>query len=297
MKLTVVVSFRDEARYLPRLLGSIERQTHLPDRLVLVDDGSTDSSGQLAIRFAHSHQYAVALSRPPRPPEADRLAGAAELRSFEWGVAQLDEHFDVLAKLDADLELSPVHFERILDELDADPGLGLAGACLSDVLADGSAVRQPAPRRHVRGATKFYRRECYEQIQPIPTHLGWDMIDEVKARQAGWRTESFELEGGDTLHLRPTGQHDGRLRAYKRWGECAWGYGAHPAFALLGAVRRAGWRPYVVGGALYGIGYWGAAIKRVPRADPDVRSFVRQEETRQVLAVLRPRLALASTGQ
>src|ERR1700744_6358504 len=132
MKLTVVVSFRDEARYLPRLLGSIERQTHLPDRLVLVDDGSTDSSGELAIRFAHSHQYAVALSRPPRPPEADRLAGAAELRSFEWGVAQLDEHFDVLAKLDADLELSPVHFERILYELDADPGLGLAGACLSD---------------------------------------------------------------------------------------------------------------------------------------------------------------------
>ena len=103
----------------------------------------------------------------------------------------------------------------------------------------------PGPRWHVRGATKFYRRECYEQIQPIPAHLGWDMIDEVKARRAGWRTESFELPGGDTLHLRPTGRHDGQLRAYRRWGACAWGYGAHPAFVLLGAIKRLPRRPFV----------------------------------------------------
>lgn len=295
MNLAVVVSFRDEVRYLTRLLSSIERQTRLPDRLILVDDGSTDRSGELASAFAGTNGYAVALSRPRRPREADRLVGAGELRSFEWAVTQLDDRFDVLAKLDADLELNPLHFERILDEMRADPGLGLAGICLSDVLADGSARRQPAPRWHVRGATKFYRRECYEQIQPIPAHLGWDMIDEVKARQAGWRTESFELPNGDTLHLRPTGHHDGRLRAYRRWGECAWGYGAHPAFALLGAVKRVGWRPYFVGGVLYAIGYCWAAVRGVPRAEPEVRAFVRREEARQVLATLRPRLALAAT--
>ena len=294
MNLAVIVSFRDEARYLPRLLSSIERQTRLPDHLILVDDGSADCSGELAGAFASTHAYAVALSRPRRPREADRLAGAGELRSFEWAVARLDDRFDVLAKLDADLELNPRHFERILDEMLADPRLGLAGICLSDVLADGSACRQPAPRWHVRGATKFYRRECYEQIQPIPTHLGWDMIDEVKARQAGWRTESFELANDDTLHLRPTGHQDGRLRAYRRWGECAWGYGAHPAFALLGAVKRIGWRPYFVGGLLYAVGYCWAAARRVPRAEPEVRAFVRREEARQVLAALRPRLALAA---
>ena len=286
MKLAVIVPFRNEAGYLPRLLASIERQTRVPDRLLLVDDGSSDHSGDLATAFAAVNRYAVALSRPQRPKEADRLSGAAELRSFEWAVAQLDEGFDVIAKLDADLELNPLHFERILDEMRADPTLGLAGICLSDVLADGSAVRQPAPRRHVRGATKFYRCDCYEQIRPVPAHLGWDMIDEVKARQAGWRTESFELPDGDTLHLRPTGQYDGRLRAYRRWGECAWGYGAHPVFALLSAVKRVGWRPYFVGGVLYAAGYWGAAWRGKPRAEPEVRAFVRREEARQVLAAL-----------
>ncbi|HEY6398075.1 MAG TPA: glycosyltransferase family 2 protein [Solirubrobacteraceae bacterium] len=294
MRLTVIVSFRDEARFLPGLLASVGRQTRLPDRLILVDDGSIDGSGELAATFAAHHDYALALSRPRRPRGQDRLSDAAELLAFEWAAAQLDHDFDVLAKLDADLELNPLHIERILEELRTDPTLGLAGACLSDVTGDGFSARRPAPRWHVRGATKFYRRECYEQIQPIPAHLGWDMIDEVKARKAGWRTESFDLPGGDTLHLRPTGEHDGRLRAYRRWGECAWGYGAHPAFALLGAIKRLGWRPYVAGGLLYAIGYCGAALRQVPRAEREVRAYVRREEARQVLATLRPRPGLAA---
>jgi biofilm PGA synthesis N-glycosyltransferase PgaC len=291
MRLIVVVCFLDEARFLPRLLASVERQTRPPDRLVLVDDGSHDGSAEIAAEFAARHSYAVVRRRPPRRREADRLARAAELEAFEWAVAGLDEPFDVLAKLDADLELNPTHFERMLDEMRADPRLGIAGAWLCDVASDGSAARRPAPSHNVLGATKFYRRECYEQILPIPAQLGWDMIDQVKARRAGWRTESFQLAGGDTLHLRPTGAQDGVLRAYGRWGVCAWGYGAHPLFVLLGVVKRMVWRPLVVGGAIYGLGYCWAALRGLPRVDADVRAFVRQEEARQVRGLLRAPLA------
>lgn len=299
MRLTVVVPFLNEARFLPRLLASLERQTRLPDRLLLVDDGSTDGSGELAAAFAARHELARALHRPARAAEADRLAGAAELRSFAWVLAELDEPWDVVAKLDADLELNPRHLETVVRALEADARLGIAGAHLSDLAEDGTRTRPPAPPWHVRGATKFYRRECWEEIQPIPAHLGWDMIDEVKARRAGWRTASLELPGGDTVHLRPTGAHDGRLRAFRRWGECAWGYGAHPLFVLLGAVKRLTWRPYVVGGVLYGAGYAWAGLRRVPRVDGDVRGFVRREERRQLVDLARttltPRRAPAAT--
>jgi glycosyltransferase involved in cell wall biosynthesis len=293
MRLIVIVPFLDEARFLPRLLASLERQTRLPDRLVLVDDGSSDGSDELATAFAARRDYAVALRRPPRTVERDRLAGAAELRSFDWALAQLDEPWDVVAKLDADLDLNPRHFEVLCDEMQAHPRLGIAGAWLSDVSEDGTATRFPVPRWHVRGATKFYRRACYEEIRPIPAHLGWDMIDEVKARRAGWLTASFELPGGDTLHLRPTGQHDGRLRAYRRWGACAWGYGAHPAFMLLGAVKRGRRRPFVLGGALYALGYAEAALRGHPRVGRDVRDYLHREEARQVLSVLTRRHAVA----
>ena len=102
---------------------------------------------------------------------------------------------------------------------------------------------------------------------------------------------SFDLPGGDTLHLRPTGEHDGRLRAYRRWGQCAWGYGAHPAFVVLGGLKRALRRPYVVGGLVYVLGYLDAGLRRRPRAEREVRAFVRREEAHQVLAVLTPRAA------
>ena len=295
MRLIVIVPFLNEARFLPRLLASIEHQTRLPDRLMLVDDGSSDGSGELAAAFAAQPP----LRRRPAPAaagrEPDRLAGAAELQSFEWAVAQVDEPWDVVAKLDADLELNPRHFERLLDEMRADPRLGLAGAWLSDVAEDGTTARFPVPRWHVRGATKFYRRECYEQIRPIPAHLGWDMIDEVKARRAGWRTESFELPGGDTLHLRPTGQHDGRLRAYRRWGACAWGYGAHPAFVLLGAIKRLTRRPFVVGGSAVRDRVCGG--RAAPAAARGARGarVLRREEARQVLGVLTRRGAVTPT--
>jgi poly-beta-1,6-N-acetyl-D-glucosamine synthase len=293
MKLAVIIPFLNEARFLPRLLASIDRQTRLPDRLILVDDGSSDGSLELASAFAATHPYAVALSRPPRGPEADRLGRAAELRSFEWALGGLGEPWDVVAKLDADLELNPRHIERLLQEMAADPGLGVTGAYLTDVDEDGTAARFPVPRWHVRGATKFYRRECYEEIRPIPAHLGWDTIDEIKARRAGWRTESFELPGGDTLHLRPTGRHDGRLRASRRWGECAWGYGAHPGFVLLSAIRRITRPPYGVGGAMYALGYAAAAVRRRPRVDRDLRAFVHREEARLVLGLLTGRGSVA----
>lgn len=294
MRLIVVVCFQDEARFLPRFLTSVERQTRPPDRLVLVDDGSRDDSARLAAEYTARHRYAVVRYRSPRRREADRLVRAAELEAFEWAVAGLNEPFDVIAKVDADLELNPTHFERMLAEIGADLRLGIAGAVLSDVAGDGSAAPLPAPSHHVPGATKFYRRECYEQILPIPAHLGWDMIDTVKARRAGWRTESFRLAGGDTLHLRPTGAQDGVLRAYGRWGACAWGYGAHPLFVLLGVIKRMSWRPRVVGGAAYGAGYCWAALRGVPRVDSDVRSFIRQEEARQVRDLLRSPLPARS---
>jgi glycosyltransferase involved in cell wall biosynthesis len=293
MRLIVIVPFLNEADLLPRLLASIERQSRLPDRLVLVDDGSSDGSDDLAAAFAARTPYALALRRPRRSLERDRLAGAAELRSFTWALDQLEEPWDVVAKLDADLDLHPRHFEVVLGTMQDDGKLGIAGACLADVAEDGTASRFPVPPWHVRGATKFYRRECLNDITPIPPHLGWDMVDEVKARRAGWRTESVSLPGGDTLHLRPTGQHDGRLRAYRRWGACAWGYGAHPAFVLLGSIKRSRRRPLVLGGVLYSFGYLEAALRRHPRIDRDVRKYLHREELGQVRAVVMRRTGVA----
>jgi hypothetical protein len=276
--LAVVVPFLNEREHLPTLLASIDAQTRPPDRLLLVDDGSSDGSHEFALDFALRNHYAAALRRPPRPPEADRLATAAELRAFQWGLEQLDRPYSIVGKLDADLQLQPQHFAEICAMFDADPQLGLAGAYLSIRGADGAITRESHPPDHVRGANKFYRRACLDQISPLPSHLGWDTIDEVKARMHGWRTTSLALSGGDSIQLRPTGAHDGRLRAFWRWGECAYGYGSHPLSVIAGALARSARRPYVVLGSAYMLGWASAYVRARPRADAQVRAYRRREE-------------------
>ena len=136
---------------------------------------------------------------------------------------------------------------------------------------------------HTRGPTKFYRRECYLQIAPLPEILGWDGMDDVSARLHGWDTCSFEIPGGDSIHLRPTGTHNGALRANRRWGLCAYAVGAHPMFATMSGIARFTRRPYVIGGLNYIVGYLRAGMRRAPRAEPAVIRQSREEELRRVL--------------
>jgi poly-beta-1,6-N-acetyl-D-glucosamine synthase len=282
MRIVAIVPFLNEARFLPRFLESVAAQTRTPDRLLLVDDGSTDDSHAIAADFAARHSFAVALRRPLRPPQRDRLATAAELEAFLWGAERIDEQWDVVAKLDGDLELTPETIAVLEQELERDPALGMAGSYLTEVDPSGTRARLRIRPEHVHGATKFYRRECYEQISPLPTIIGWDTIDEVKARLLGWRTQSFSLPGGDPLHLRKRASQDGDARGYRRSGEGAYALGEHPLHVLLLALRHMTHSAGPTGGLNYLAGWANAALRRFPRAEPMVRSHIRRDELQRI---------------
>jgi glycosyltransferase involved in cell wall biosynthesis len=286
MTLALVVPFLNEERYLPQLLDSLLSQCRRPDLLLLVDDGSTDRSRELAAEFADAHHWARVVRRRPRPSERDRLARAAELRAFESGLDALDDPYDVVAKLDADMSLPPNLLYEVGWRFRADPHLGITGPYVSRIEPDGARRRQSCPPGHVEGHVKFYRRACYDQIAPLPATLGWDTIDEVRARMRGWRAESFELPGGDPEHLRRMGSHDGILRGYRRAGLAAYGYGAHPAYVLLSAAVRAPESPWLLCGAAYLVGYATGVVWRVQRADPNVRAALRKEESARIRSIV-----------
>jgi len=291
-----IVPFLNEERFLPAFLESIEAQTRRPDLLLLVDDGSTDGSYGIASGFARRHDWVTAVQRPPRAQERDRLATAAEYVAFQWAVASVDEPWDVIAKLDGDLQLTPRTLETIVGELERDPGLGLAGSYLSEVGGDGVLGRLKIRPEHVHGATKFYRRECYEAIQPMPAILGWDMIDEIKVEMAGWRTQSFAMPEGDPLHMRLRGGHSGLLRGFRRWGEGAWAMGEHPLHVLLHGFQRMSDPPKAIGGLNYMFGWASAGLRRLPRAEPEVRAVVRRGQLKRIGRRLTPGRSRPSTS-
>lgn len=274
MRILVVVPFLDEEEHLPGLLASLEAQQRTPDRLLLVDDGSRDGSPDQAAAFAAIHPWATLMRRPPRPPERDRMVRAHELRALQWALDQTSEPWDVAGKVDADLQLSPDLIAELERRFSASADLGIAGAYLRD--PDGR--RQPCPDGHVEGENTFYRRECWDAIAPLPAILGWDTIDEVRARLCGFSTRSFAMPAGDPVHRRRMGSHDGVLRGYRRAGLSAYAYGAHPLHVIASALARSAQRPRPVCGAHYLAGWLGAAGRRVPRAEAAVRRQVRTEQ-------------------
>jgi biofilm PGA synthesis N-glycosyltransferase PgaC len=282
MKLAIIVPFLNEDRYLPDLLASMAAQSRPPDCLVLVNDGSTDRSPFQAEAFADDHPYATVVSRPPRVSEPDRLASAGELRAFQWALARLPEQYDVVAKLDADLRLTPNTLAEIEEHFADDARLGLAGPRITSRDEGGREVGHRSRPEHVEGATKFYRRACLDEIGPIPPILGWDTIDEIRARMRGWRTASLDISSGPSVHLRPMGGHDGRARGFRRWGACAYAYGEHPFHVLLVAGDSLTERPAVVGGLSYASGWALAALRGAPRAEPELRTYVRRNQLRRI---------------
>ena len=92
------------------------------------------------------------------------------------------------------------------------------------------------PQFHVRGATKIYRRACWESIGGLWMAPGWDTIDEVKANMMGWKTYSFpELR---LIHHRFTGSAEGLLQDRVKHGLACYISGYHPLFMAAKCASR-----------------------------------------------------------
>ena len=78
--------------------------------------------------------------------------------------------------------------------------------------------------------------------------------------------------------MRRMGTHGAILRSFRRWGQCSYGYGAHPLHvAFYGLKLMYGRRPRVIGGLNYLAGWSLAVIRRAPRR-PELRRAVRREQ-------------------
>src|SRR5690349_5231489 len=108
----LVTPLRDEAENLERLSASIDQQTQLPLAWVIVDNGSTDATVDVATELALTRPWIRVISVPAEPGRPK--PGAPIVRAFHAGLRELDGTPSVIVKLDADTSMEPDHFERLL---------------------------------------------------------------------------------------------------------------------------------------------------------------------------------------
>jgi poly-beta-1,6-N-acetyl-D-glucosamine synthase len=271
LRYTVVTPARDEATDLPRLARSLARQSCLPERWVIVDDGSTDSTRAVAEDLARRYGWIRVVSRPGEPVAT---RGGAVVRAFRDGVRAADPSAEVVVKLDADVSLAADHFERLLAEFEADGRLGIASGSRYE-RARGRWRRQSVTGTSVEGQCRAYRRSCLGDVSPLEERVGWDGVDEIRANVLGWRTAVFrELP---FRHHRAIGERDrSRLRAWVAQGEANYYMRYRWYYALARALFRARRDPRALGLAW---GYARAAALGGQRCDaPGVAAYVRRQQ-------------------
>ncbi|MBD3220848.1 glycosyltransferase [bacterium] len=276
----VISPVRNEAAHLGELAECMARQTVRAARWIVVDDGSNDGTAEVLAGLAREHDWLEVVVRADR---GFRKSGTGVMEAFAEGLARLtDVGWDYLVKLDGDVSFAEDYFARCFAHFDGDPELGIAGGSVC-VRRNGQLVPEYTtdPPFHVRGATKIYRRACWEAIGGLIGTTGWDTWDEVKANRLGWRTRT--LQEIPIAHHRHTGGADGDLRNLFKNGRANHICGYHPLFMLAKMVRRLKNRPLVIGGITLWLGYATGAWRRIPRVDdPETISYLRDQQIRRL---------------
>jgi glycosyltransferase involved in cell wall biosynthesis len=233
----IVTPARNERDNLVRLAKSIRRQRHLPERWVIVDDGSDDGMGAVADELAGEHDWIVVVRTGEGSDELEegRRRGR-DLLAFRSGLLALPAPVDVFVKVDADTSFEADYFERLIERFAEQANLGIAGGSCYE-LHDGRWERIKVAGSHPRGASRAYRWALLDIVGALEPELGWDGVDEVMAELRGYRTAGFQDFG--FRHHRKVGEREGRLRAGSATGRQAWYMGYRPSYLLLRALYRA----------------------------------------------------------
>jgi biofilm PGA synthesis N-glycosyltransferase PgaC len=266
----LITPAKNEEANLPRLAESIAAQTVLPEVWLIVDDGSTDGSPAIARDLAERFPW-VSVLELDRDPSTVR--GGPIVRAFQAGLRTLDPMPDVVVKLDADLSFDPDYFERLLAAFAADPELGIASGSAYE-WEDGSWRQRHQTGESVWGAARAYRRECLDDVLPLPERIGWDGVDAMKAIVNGWRARTLlDLR---FRHHRVEGARDGRWRAWNALGLCAHYMNYRPSYQVVRTLHHLRRDPAAIGLLT---GYVGGVLRRSERFDdPAVRRFLREKQ-------------------
>lgn len=161
--ISVMIGVYNAERYLGEAIQSVLDQTYEPTELIVVDDGSTDASAEVARSFGHAVRY----TRQERGGN-----GAARNHAVELARG---EHF---AFLDADDRFLPLKLEQQMEVLSGDAVVDVVFGHVREFISpdldeeSGARLRRPAENAPWMAPNlMLIRRAAFERVGPFSTEL------------------------------------------------------------------------------------------------------------------------------
>ena len=145
----------NEQANLERVIRSIVAQALLPVAWVIVSDGSTDRTDEIARSYAARHGW-IRLLRRERSAVRSFAGKAHAVNAGYQALASLD--FDLIGNLDADISVPPDYYAFLVRRFEEIPDLGVAGTPFveeSDTRGSHSYGHALANLEHVSGASQL----------------------------------------------------------------------------------------------------------------------------------------------
>jgi glycosyltransferase involved in cell wall biosynthesis len=278
IKYVIVTPARDEEEYIEKTLKSVISQTVKPVEWIIVNDGSTDNTGRIIDECSKEYPWIYPIHRENR---GTRNPGIGVMEAFYEGYSKVKEkNWNYIVKLDADLSFEKTYFQDCFQRFESNPKLGIVGGMIYHNL-NGRFELENTPLFHVRGATKIYKRECWDAISGLIKLTGWDTFDEVKANMLGWETRSLpELV---IIHHRFTGQVEGTWRNCVKNGRANYISGYHPLFMFIKCIKRGFQKPYLIGTIALAYGFLSSYLKKIEQVDDrQLINYLRRQQMRKL---------------
>lgn len=271
MKYYIVIPTYNEEQFIGLTLQSLADQTVLPTKVIVVNDNSTDSTPEIVLAFAEKYPW---ISLVTKTSSAIHLPGSKVIQAFQKGLESIDEDYDLIVKVDADLIFPSNYFETIIQYFESDATIGMVGGFCYIEKNGEWILENLTDKDHIRGALKAYRKATFKQIGGLRAQMGWDTVDELLCKFYNWKVvtdESLHVK-----HLKPTGANYNKTARYKQ-GEAFYtlGYGfIITAIASLKLALRKG-KPFLF--IDYLIGFWKAKLSKKPMLVTDEQAqFIRK---------------------
>ena len=277
----LITPARNEEHYIENTINSVICQTLLPNKWVIVNDGSTDRTADIILKYTSRHNFIEIIS-----VDCDRNRNfGSKAKSIKAAYNKLKNlDFDFIGNLDADVSFEPDYFENIIKQFAKNKRLGIAGGLIFDFDATNNkkldfTKQSVSTNWSVSGAIQLFRKQCYEDIGGyVIAKRGIDAIAETMARMHGWEVRSFSEY--KVMHHRTEGTAtQGILSARLNLGVQDYALGYSPLFELVRCTYRSFNKPYIFGSITILLGYILAMLRRDNIIVPDdFVNFLRQEQ-------------------